>query len=522
MFEKEKYIAITTGPIAETISLVSKPAGLWGASYLFSYITEQLTIKIGANKSYEILTPYFEFDDAACYQASRGVGFYHDHIIIKGGDLEEIRSIICDVKKEIGERLFRGLDREGAYVKDKETVVSYIKDYIRIYAAEYETSEKELPLVIKLAPLFDGMELRCQTVPIEKENYIASFLDNDIIRYSFLVEHLKNKGNGHWQLFRSPSNDAIKSLPDIARSDGNPKVWKRYSYYAYVISDGDHMGAVLSEKDTMEKIRDFSQNCLAYNTKACRCVEDFGGIVIYAGGDDLRFLAPLTRYDNSAKRQKTIFDLLLDIKKCFKGVFVTEKGDKNNTSTNPTVSFGVAITYHKYPLYETGNIAETLLFNAKDLGRDSVCIYLQKHSGQAAKYIIHNISECTDSIGLLNDLNVVIGERIKETSFNSVFSHITQYKGVLDVALMENEKGNSQPLDIFFENIFAGDTALANEKIRDSVKQLASDAVTGKIESLHGDLNTEEGKMVPEKVWPFIDLLRTAQLFGEAGDPQNE
>ena len=522
MSEKEKYIAITIGPIAETLSLVSKPAGLWGASYLFSYITEQLTIKIGENKSYEILTPYFEFDDAACYQASRGAGFYHDHIIIKNGDLEVIKAIIGDVKREIGEQIFKVLAEDGAVEYDKESVISFTKDYIRIYATEYETEEKTLPLVIKLAPLFDGMELRCQTVPIEKENYIASFLDNDIIRYSFLVERLKNKGSGDWQLFRNTSDYGIKSLPDIARSDGDPKVWKRYSYYAYVISDGDHMGAVLSERDTKERIREFSQDCLAYNTKACRCVEDFGGIVIYAGGDDLRFLAPLTRYDDSANRQKTIFDLLLDIKKCFKEVFVTEQEDKKNTSTNPTVSFGVAITYHTYPLYETGNIAENLLFNAKDLGRDSACVYLQKHSGQTAKYIIHNISECTDSIGLLNDLNVVIGERIKETSFNSALSHITQYMGVLDFALMENEKGNPRPLDIFFENIFAGDTALANEKIRDSVKQLASNAVPGKIESLHGDLNTGEGKIVPEKVWPFIDLLRTAQLFGEAGDPQNE
>lgn len=522
MADKEKYIAITIGPIAETLSLVSKPAGLWGASYLFSYVTEQLITKIKEHESYEILTPYFEFDKDALYQASRGVGFYHDHIIIKSGDLEVIKSIIGEVKREIGESIYQVLSLDKSIERDKETVISFTKDYIRIYATEYGTEEKELPIVIRLAPLFDGMELRCQTVPVEKENYIASFLDNDIIRHSFLVKRLKAKGSGQWQLFRNTSDLGIKSLPDIAKSDGKPKEWKRYSYYAYVVSDGDHMGNVLSEKNTTEKIREFSKNCLVYNTKACRCVEDFGGIVIYAGGDDLRFLAPLTRYDKALKRQKTIFDLLLEIKTCFQDVFAVKHMSKDNTSANPTVSFGVAISYHKYPLYETGTIAETLLYNAKNSGRDSACIYLQKHSGQAAKYVIHNLSKCTDEIGLLSDLNNVIGERIKETSFNSVLSHITQYTGILEFALKEHQKGNSLPLDKFFENIFVEDTALANEKTRDFVKQLAYDAVPADIESLHSDLNTAEGRMVPGNVWPIIGLLRTAQFFGEAGDPQNE
>ena len=31
-----KYIGITVGPIVETLLLTTKPAGLWGASYIFS------------------------------------------------------------------------------------------------------------------------------------------------------------------------------------------------------------------------------------------------------------------------------------------------------------------------------------------------------------------------------------------------------------------------------------------------------------------------------------------------------
>ena len=516
MAEKVKYIAVTVGPIGETFSLVSKPAGLWGASYLFSYITEQLTEKIQQYKEFELLTPYFEFDEESGYQASRGAGFFHDHIIIKNGDLEVIGAIIRQVKEELGENVFKALGY------DKEAVKKYVNDYIRIYAAEYETAEKEVPIVKELSVLFDSMELRCQTVPVEEENYIASLLDNDTIRCSFLVERLKTKGKGDWQLFRNTSDSGIKTLQDIARSDGDPKLWKRYSYYAYVTSDGDHMGTILSGLKTVETVREFSQNCLRYNTKACKCVEDFGGIVVYAGGDDLRFLSPLTKYDNHSGRQKTVFDLLLEIKKCFEDVFVPQGRAETSSLTHPTVSFGVAITYHKYPLYETGNIADGLLFTAKSTGRDSMCIYVQKHSGQSAKYVLHNVSKCTEKIGLVNDLNGVIAERLQETSANSVISHIYQYSGVLDFALRQQQMGNSGPLDSFFDSIFTDDTALANEKTRNAVKQIAKDATLSDIESLHGDLTTDEGRSVPERIWPIIDVLRTAQLFGEAGDPRNE
>ena len=35
---KKHYIAVTIGPIFETMSLVSSPAALWVSSYMFSYL----------------------------------------------------------------------------------------------------------------------------------------------------------------------------------------------------------------------------------------------------------------------------------------------------------------------------------------------------------------------------------------------------------------------------------------------------------------------------------------------------
>lgn len=536
MNEKIKYIAITIGPIGETLSLVSKPAGLWGASYLFSYITEQLTAIIKTRLNYEILTPYFEFDkvEDSSYQASRGAGFYHDHIIVKNGDLKKIEAIIAEVKAELGKEIHSALSKIDN-AADDTLVCSYINDYIRVYATEYTIEGNDTPIIKELSPLFDGMELRCQTVPVETENYIASFLDNDIIRESFLVKRLESKGSGSWQLFRNESDYGIKTLSAIAKGDGDPKKWKRYSYYAYVISDCDHMGIIISQLKRAEQIKEFSQNCLRYNTKACKCVEDFGGIVIYAGGDDLRFLAPLTKEENVISetgeilgtRQKTIFELVLDIKRCFNETFIQNNYLMTEDSPKPTISFGAAITYHKYPLYETGHMADSLLYEAKESGRDSLCIYMNKSSGQSAKYVIHNLSECDATSGILCDLNTVINSRINGKSLNTVMSHITQYTGLLDFGLLQMRQGNPVPLDCFFTNIFSEDTAFADPKVRNAIKKLTADTISGKenglsdIVSLHGTFNTDEGRTIPDAVWPVIDLLRTAQLFGEEGDPRH-
>lgn len=550
MTDKVKYVAITIGPIGETLYLVSKPAGLWAASYLFSYITEQLTIEIKKQPGYEILTPYFEFHEEESYQASRGAGFYHDHIIVKNGELQVIESIIRNVKEDLGEKIFSSLQKVNTSVgvnsnDYKESVCSYVNDYIRIYATEKEIWDGTNSIITELAALFDGMELRCQTVPVEKENYIASFLDNKIIKDSFLVKELKKKGNGVWQLFKSSSTD-IKDLKEIARNDGDPKKWKRYSYYAYVNSDGDKLGTILSKLKTQEQVRSFSQACLKYNADACRCVEEFGGIVIYAGGDDLRFLAPLTQKRNVDKGQtvtvtlgqahddakqteyKTIFELILEIKKCFENVFLNSTFIGNETKPKPSISFGMAITYYKYPLYETGITADNLLYEAKECGRDSMCVFMKKDSGQSAKYIIHNLSKCSPDEGILNDLNKVIDARIRGTSMSSVLNHITQYSGILDFAIEQKKEGNTIPLDCFFENIFTGDTALADQSVKNAVKELTADTVNLEsnkcpdIESMHGTINTNEGKEIQETIWPIIDLLRTVQLFGEEGDPRHD
>ena len=67
---KDNYVAVTIGPIFDTMSLVSTPAALWVSSYMFSYITKticELLLECGV-KEEDIITLEFDDDTAVdCY-----------------------------------------------------------------------------------------------------------------------------------------------------------------------------------------------------------------------------------------------------------------------------------------------------------------------------------------------------------------------------------------------------------------------------------------------------------------------
>ena len=41
------------------------------------------------------------------------------------------------------------------------------------------------------------------------------------------------------------------------------------------------------------KVEKFSKSCMEYTSNAAGLVKEYGGVTIYAGGDDLLFLAPI-------------------------------------------------------------------------------------------------------------------------------------------------------------------------------------------------------------------------------------
>lgn len=96
------------------------------------------------------------------------------------------------------------------------------------------------------------------------------------------------------------------------------------------------------------------------------------------------------------KKGKSIFELCYDIQKCFRNTINEEinhdKKEELKTGV-PTLSFGIAMQYYKFPLYEALAKARSLLDDAKKtagIRKDSMSVQLTKHSGQTVQFELSN------------------------------------------------------------------------------------------------------------------------------------
>ena len=177
-------------------------------------------------------------------------------------------------------------------------------------------------------------------------------------------------------------------LREIARCQlkANKELKERshHRYFCIVQADGDNVGKTVSHKDLKDgEVLNISNALVHFGIEASKIIENYGGIPVYAGGDDLLFIAPVIGKDNSH-----IFTLLDTIEeKAFNEVHDVVSGlglkDDEGNDIEASLSFGVSITYYKYPLYEALESARNLLFGkAKRIKqKKAVAWSLRKHSG---------------------------------------------------------------------------------------------------------------------------------------------
>ena len=190
-------------------------------------------------------------------------------------------------------------------------------------------------------------------------------------------------GIQNWQLYSKKSDKRIKDLEELSSGkidEELKKKFKKYSYYAVVRSDGDRMGKIISSLSSDEEVRKFSSTCFAYCSDIADMVySQYDGISIYAGGDDLLALIPI-----ETKDRKTVFNFVQDANEKFNEHF------KNYKEAGASLSFGIFVSYYKFPLYEALEQSAYLLFGVAKTERNAVAIHFQKHSGQSAGLLIDN------------------------------------------------------------------------------------------------------------------------------------
>ena len=412
MSNKSEYIGITIGPIVDTLLLSSSPAGLWGASYLFSYIAKSLAEKLihdGIGEE-EFVCPVLDDETKQIIQETQGVGLFHDRIIFraKANEMEIVQKAIAWIKNKIADKFYKDFNNTNSSDEGYEKYQVFMDSYLQIHAVKASVQDEDNPILV-LGPLLDALELMKSVNTKENKNYILKMLVNQealnqntmedsdgengknyYMKSSFLTEEVVR--NSTWKLLE---NGKVKNISDVAGNgiEGADTDKKKYQYYAFVQSDGDNLTAVLKSIQEFGKginihhsIRDFSKTCFTYSQKAAKTIHAYGGVTIYAGGDDLLFLAPLE------SGGKTIFNLVEELEGVFREEFKPYL-IKDGKPSGLSVSFGAAIHHESYPLYESLKRAYMLLERAKEGKKHGLAVELMKRSGQKNGIHVKEFSE---------------------------------------------------------------------------------------------------------------------------------
>ncbi len=406
-----KYTAITIGPIFRTLQKARSTKAIWSASYLFSYIMKQIYTEIRKEiKKDDILLPFVAnemLEDDFKIKA----GLFPDRIIFEG----ELQNFV-GLKKTVIERLSKLIADD--LKEDNREVAEYLQKYLLIksISKEFEDNDKKDNVVKVMDDYLNVQELQQQTYNLkntdkEEKDCFELFLElynekkdkkeryNSFINDEFGGQPFKSIN----QIATALLEHSVKDDSEEGQEEFYKKVEKKcknykpiHKYIAIVQADGDNIGHLIKTlndtSDNFKKdIQEFSECLYKFSRKALKIIDDYKGTPIFAGGDDLLFFAPVAKVENQ-KVTKTIMNICKEISDEFK-TLVTQKYEYLKLEREPSMSFGINISYHKFPLDQSLGFAYNELMNAKKGGRNAIALNVIKHSGQQFGTIFKQNSE---------------------------------------------------------------------------------------------------------------------------------
>ena len=147
------------------------------------------------------------------------------------------------------------------------------------------------------------------------------------------------------------------------------KVWIDHGYYAIVSMDGDNTGRLFNSLNNKDDVKKLSADIADYSAQAPKTLSDYGGQLIYSGGEDTLFIIHPKFILQAVQKFSNIFN---------------EKIDKYTTGSNKAaISAGAFICPHKHPLKLALKGAEEMLEKAKAIpGKNALAIKLVKGVGE--------------------------------------------------------------------------------------------------------------------------------------------
>jgi CRISPR-associated protein Cmr2 len=400
-----KYLALTIGPIGRTLAQTRKTRHLWAGSYLFSYLMKQVLEKYHARTDVKILLPHVE---QAMFSQRVGAGLFSDRCLLKietptaeHDYFEEMKTNISDIVEAMNEKI------SGS----KENATSDLKNFFQTYFLETELDDSP-NAILELTAMLDSMEQQPIYRQHDFRDDFAAFLDdaNGKVFYSdagiekakgfrsipeISAADLRVIGSDEFDKLakaddskksdkKFQKDSLIASLQRKKREDGteNPfsEHFKNYhKYIAIVKADGDNIGKTVSKigNQNPAEMHQFQKALAQFAQKSLDLIRGFDGAPVFAGGDDLLFFAPVANRNRADC--PTIFHLVRDLDKLFEAEISNLPAELLG-NPRPTISFGVSVSFYKFPMGEALEKADELLQHAKDAGKNSVAFSLQKHS----------------------------------------------------------------------------------------------------------------------------------------------
>jgi CRISPR-associated protein Cmr2 len=519
-----KYLGITIGPIYNTILQARKTREFWQGSYFFSYVMKLILRKV---TSYgDVLAQ--DISQINTDEKLHGAGIYSDRCFVKlENDFtqNEYKELVDSVINELVATL--GIVNEQA-----------LRKYLQIYCACMQIEDPDNPIEI-LNKRLDVMELQASYNPqylyafhAEGRNANKSILpkttrklqkwydsafdttdETDLVHYNvngedyysfpslieittkalqrkfpdkygavkqILTEKLENEIYGNPEDNFDDENEIIK----IFEKDFKEDFKMAHKYAVIAKADADNMGKLLFEisgRKDKELLQEFSKKINDFSRKAAKLITLFGGKPIYIGGDDLLFFSPVVSanidiegFSNDDKGNIFRFIQILDEE--FRKTWDWDKwGITHGLTNKPALSYGLSITYYKYPLKESMELSDQLLKKAKDSpGKNTIAIQVMTHSGKIDKVILskHKKKSFDILVDLLDDF------KDKTNVIRSVTQRLRD-----DECIIKEIGCTDKDFDAYFKNEYDTDR-MADSKKRDFIEH--SSLIFNEIFRQHG------------------------------------
>jgi len=197
-----------------------------------------------------------------------------------------------------------------------------------------------------------------ERIPKRFAHAIFGTLDGSLFFESRLSESLEGE-----QL-----REAARALNEFLASAANGK--SPIPYYALLLADGDRMGQVIDAQSSSDEHRQLSAVLTEFAGKVQTIVEEnYGGALVYAGGDDVLAFLPLHTAIDCAQTLADTFSEQM-------GVF------RDRAGAPATFSAGIAVNHHLEPLSDALDFARQAEQKAKAVpGKNALAVGVIKRGG---------------------------------------------------------------------------------------------------------------------------------------------